>query len=112
LRKGKREVCTLPGLHALDESSRRVAEDELAERYLIAAVTRVRSVRIEFGRRYFDVETDRGARTFLLTDPNRHALSLPPDRLLLRDSMGNRYEVASVGALDGRSRALLARALW
>ena len=101
----KEEVATLDSLDDLDPDSRRVAESALSERYLMAKVERVNSTDPHFGNRYFDVETDRGPAKFILKDPNRNVTHVTPDHIILRDTQGNRYEIAFLAGLDARSRA-------
>jgi hypothetical protein len=105
LTEDKQEVAMVRRLEELDEASRAVAEDALAERYLMCRITRVHSTDPHFGNRYFDVETDRGAVKFILKDPNRNVTWLSEDRLILRDTQGNRYEIAALSELDAKSRA-------
>jgi hypothetical protein len=110
LRK-KKEVALLGSLDDLDPASRRVAAEELEIRYLLPRVTRVRRTSAHFGNRYWEVETDRGPRRFLMKDPNKNAVWVTPDHLVVRDTLGNRYEIPSVSALDDASRAHMDRVL-
>ena len=103
----KHEVLTLPGLDCLDAESRRVAEDELNKRYLVPKITRVIHTEAHFGNRYLHVETEQGARRFAMKDPARNAIWVTDDRLIVRDSLGNRFEVPSFSALDPASQAEL-----
>jgi hypothetical protein len=105
LDEDKREVLMLAGLDGLDEQSRRIAEKELEKRYLIARVTRVNRTTAQFGSRYWDVETDRGRRRFAMKDPHRNIVWVTDDHLIMRDTLGNRYEIRSLAELDASSRA-------
>jgi len=106
--RDKRQVRMLRSLDVLDPESRRIAEEELENRYLVPKIRRVRRVRINFGNRYWDVETDRGPRRFLMKDPYKNVVWLGPDRLIIKDSVGNRYEIEALSALDRASRARVA----
>ena len=101
------EIVMLPDLDGLSPESRAVAEEELRRRYLTARVERVLGIRTEFGVTYWDVETHRGRRDFVLTSISESCQWLGPDHLLIIDVGGNRYEFPNLEALDGRSRALL-----
>jgi ATP-binding cassette subfamily B protein len=105
------EICMVPDPAELDDATRRVLDEELTRRYLTAVVQRIYSVRVEAGVAYFDVETDRGRREFIVQNAHESARRLGEQRLLLLDVDGNRFEVADLGALDRRSARLLARAL-
>jgi hypothetical protein len=101
----KREVALLPGLDALDPASRQIAEEELRRRYLLPKITRVLQTRSHLGTRYWHVETDHGVRHFVVRNPNHDVLWLSDDHLVLRDPLGNRFEITSIAALDPASRA-------
>jgi hypothetical protein len=100
----KKELCLLGSLDCLEPASRRVAEEELNRRYLVPRITRVRRTSAHFGNRYWDVQTDRGPRRFLMRDPNKNAVWVTEDRLVIRDSLGNRYEIEAFSKLDPVSR--------
>jgi hypothetical protein len=97
-------VAMVPNLAALESASRIIAEEELDRRYCIAVITNVHSAEVISGNRYWDVETDRGRRRFLLREPGKNVVRITPDQLLLRDISGNRFEIPSIVALDPRSR--------
>ena len=100
----KHEVALLPGLHCLDPVSRRIAEDELAKRYFIPMITRIISIDPQFGNRYWFVVTDAGTRRFAMKDPLRSVTWVSPDHLVIRDTLGNRYEINPFSGLDPHSQ--------
>ena len=101
----------LPSLEVLDGPSREIAGDELYRAYCLAVVEEVREGKVQNGQRFLRVATDRGERYFNLKEPGRNVSWLSPDRVVIRDSMGNRFLVPSVAALDRDSRARLDRVL-
>jgi hypothetical protein len=101
----KHEVLMIESLDCLDPESRAIAEAELDKRYLIPRITKVHRTEAHFGNRYWDVETDRGRTRFALREPHRNATWLGDDRVILRDTLGNRYEIHSFCELDAASRA-------
>ncbi|MHC4480477.1 MAG: DUF1854 domain-containing protein [Planctomycetota bacterium] len=107
----KREVLMIDSLDGLDPESRRVAEAELERRYLIPKITRVVRTAAHFGSRYWEVETDRGPRRFAMKDPAKNAVWISDDHLILRDTLGNRYEIPSFATLDQWSRSQVAKVL-
>jgi hypothetical protein len=94
-------------LGQLDADSRRVAERALEQRYFLPRIIRVISAEVAFGQRTVSVETDRGVRAFALKNINRNVLRLGEDRIIIRDTAGNRYEIPSLKALDAASRDFL-----
>ena len=103
--KEKKEIATLPDSERLDAESRRILDEELQRRYFLPKITRVVKTTATFGNRYWHVETDRGPRQFLMKSPETNATWLTDDRCLLRDTLGNCYEIESFDRLDNVSRA-------
>lgn len=97
-------IAFLTDMEGLDPASRSVAERALAERYFLPRITRVISAEVAFGQRTIVVETDKGARAFALKNVNRNVQHLGEDRVIIRDTAGNRYEIPSLSALDAASR--------
>ena len=85
--------------------------EELDRRYLTALIGRVTSIRNEFGTSYWDVETDRGQREFVVQNVAENAQWLGDHRLLIVDVDGNRFEIADLTALDKRSLAAVEQVL-
>jgi hypothetical protein len=107
----KQEVLMLEGLDALDPVSRKIAEEELAHRYVFPRVTRVISATASFGVRYWHVETDIGERKFALKNASKNAVWITDDHLVLNDTLGCRYEVRPFSALDEHSRSEIEKVL-
>ncbi len=101
------EIVLLPDLEALDPASRRVAEEELERRYLTSQVRRLVSLKSEFGVTYWEAETDRGIRDFVVRDLQENCVWLSETHILLIDVDGSRFEIPDRRLLDERSRELL-----
>ncbi len=101
------DLALLEDVEQLDRASRLVLEEELEKRYFIPCILRVISLKNRFGVLSFEVETDRGVRSFDVRerDDIRH---LPgTTRVLIRDVDGNRYDIPDTMQLDATSQALL-----
>ncbi|MEM7387947.1 MAG: DUF1854 domain-containing protein [Verrucomicrobiota bacterium] len=109
--KKKKEVFYLHTLDDLDPASRREAQRSLRESYPVAVIHRVTHTHVAHGHRYLKVETDRGFRYFNLKEPGKNVTYLSPDHLIIRDSMGNRFEIPSIEGLDEPSRQFLDKVL-
>lgn len=107
----RNELGFVDGLDALDPESRRIAEDELAVRYLVPRITRVIRTRACFGVRYLHVQTEIGERKFAVKDATRDIVWLNDDHLILRDTMGCRYEIKPFSGLDPVSQREARRVL-
>jgi len=105
LNEKKKEILMLKSIELLDPDSRTIAESELEHRYLVPRITSVISTSPHFGSRYWDVETNLGRRRFVLKDPNKNAVWVTEDHLVIRDTLGNRYEINPFSRLDDHSRA-------
>jgi hypothetical protein len=108
----KDEVITMiadPSL--LDPESARIVGEELDQRYLTSVITRVMSVRSEFGVSYWDVETHRGRREFVIQNVAENAQWISDRHLMLIDVDTNRFEIPDTQALDKKSLAFIGLAL-
>jgi Domain of unknown function (DUF1854). len=107
----KRELSYLPSLSSLSPESRRIAEEELAAGMIMPRILSVSRVKPRFGNYYFDVETDKGSRRFLLSSPENNSFRPKPDVIIVKDVSGNCYEINPVSGLDAGSLAELDRVL-
>jgi hypothetical protein len=105
------EVVTARGVDAVVEAERPLVEEALRERYHLAVIERVEKISVQFGTRYWHVETDRGPRWFALREPGKNVTWLSPNQLVLRDTAGNRFEIRDLSALDARSQRKVRLAL-
>ena len=99
-----KEILTATGVEAVEGEGRALVEEALRERYYLTRITRVKRIDVQFGTRYWEVETERGPRWFALREPGKNVLWLGSDHLIVRDTAGNRFEVPDLTALDRHSR--------
>lgn len=112
LHDGKGEEITMADTMAdFAPESRTVAEDEIRRRYLTARVKAVTSIKIEFGITYWNVETDKGSRDFVVQSLSESCIWLSDRHILLIDVDGNRFEVLDRFAMDENSLKNLALVL-
>jgi len=96
---------------ALEAESRQALEGALGRHYFLPTITRVHSLKEEFGTMYFDVETDRGPRKFVARGLRDGMDELDDGQVIIPDVDGNRCRIADVRELDTRSRRLLERVI-
>jgi hypothetical protein len=101
------QIGLMKDLSGLDETSRKIVEEELSKRYLTFMVHKVRSIRSEFGVSYWEVDTDRGPRDFVARDVHENVLHPGPGRSIILDVEGNRFEIADVTRLDKKSTGFI-----
>jgi len=100
---GGTELALIEDLAALPPKPRELLLQELEQSYFLPQVLAVQQITDDFGVQRWEVETDRGARTFEVR--SREDLRwVHPGHLLIRDVDGNRYEVKRFEDLDHASR--------
>ena len=100
-------ICTVEDPIDLDAVSQRIVKEEIEQRYMTAIIKRIDSLKSEFGVSYWEVETDRGDREFVVRNVSENAQWITDRRLLLLDVDGNRFEIANLEVLDKKSRGLV-----
>ena len=101
------EICMIDDLAEVDPGTRALIEEELEKRYLTSIVEKVISIRTEYGTSYWEVETDRGHREFVIQNVSENVQWPGDRRLFLIDVDDNRFEVPDLDAFDERSRKLV-----
>ena len=107
LRDDEGEIGAIRRLAELDGASRRLLETALGEAYFVPVITRVNAILVEFRVPHWEVETDRGPRSFEISSMNSDVRQLGNGRILIRDADGNRYDIPDRHKLDAASRALV-----
>lgn len=82
----------------------RAFKAELERRYFAPTVTKIKSMKEEFGYAYWEVETDSGPRRFTVRDMQSSLLLLSEVHLMLVDVDGNRFDIPDYTRLDPISR--------
>jgi hypothetical protein len=106
-----RELGLIENLRDLDRASRQIAEEEIERRYFLPEITAVYRLEGHFGTYDWEVETDRGRRSFLVRGRSEKIVYMPPRRVVITDVLGNRYQVTDYTKLDRRSQAHLYKVL-
>lgn len=90
----------------LDHMSQTVLKEELAKVYFVPRITKIHKVEEEYGLTRWDVETDRGPRTFDVRSRNDVRI-LGERRIIVKDVDGNRFEIPDYAQLDPKSMKFL-----
>ena len=102
------EIGVVRDLSQLDAESYQAVMRELRLHYLVPTIQRIVDIREEFGFLYWEVETDRGAKEFIMYDSViAYARQVSAVRWLLIDINQARYEIYDQEALDAHSLKLL-----
>ncbi len=101
------ELGLVRDVNELDSDSQKALRSELSRSYFRPQIQRVLSVTEQYHVPRWEVETDRGPRTFEIRSSRRDMRVLAAGRILIRDADGNLYEVLDYRQLDPQSRALV-----
>jgi hypothetical protein len=105
-----REVWWVEALGELSPPVRQLLEEELGRRHFMPLIHRVLGISAPVEPSLWEVETDRGRTTLLLSsEDDVHCLE--DHRALITDAHGGRYLIRDTRALDSASRRLLERFL-
>ncbi len=103
------EVGIIQSLRKLQKGMRRIVLEEIRRRYFVPQITYVHSLKDEFGILYWDVDTTRGRREFVVREVRENVREFAGGRLQITDVDGNYFEIANIDALPGRGVAELYR---
>lgn len=104
------ELVWVERLSALPEASRRMLEEELAQREFTPVIQQLEAVSTFSTPSTWQVKTDRGSTSFVLRSED-DIRRLPDQALLILSSHGVTFAVRDRFALDAHSRRLLDRFL-
>ncbi len=107
LEDGQGESALLVNLPALEAKSKAALETHRLRHNLTCKILKVNSLAHQFGSAFWDVETEKGPRQFVIRGTSEHVRWLSDDRLLITDVHHNRFEVPSITGLDRRSQGLI-----
>jgi hypothetical protein len=112
LRDGKdKDIGMLETLSGLDTESRAIVEEELARRYFLPRVLKVHKAKKEYETVTFEVDTDKGPRTYVVQNMRESSQEVTPGRVLITDRTGARFEIPDVYAAGKEVLAVLGRVL-
>lgn len=101
------ELGMIDQLSAMPTASQQALEYAKKRHYLIPRITKIRSLASQFGAVYWNTDTDRGPREFVIRGISEHVRWLDDKRLLITDVDGNRFEIKDLEILDRKSKALI-----
>ena len=103
----EKEVAFVRDLEELDKDSAAALRECFKEYYRIPQITRLISSEEKFGSLTWEVMTDHGPVKFRIRNRHSDIKKLWDDRVLVRDTNDNRYEIPDYMALDGKSIRML-----
>ena len=100
------ELGILRSLDDLGPQAQQLLAEEVEKAYFVPRITRVVSIEEQFGVQRWEVETERGPRTFEITERSQ-VRPFDNSRMVIKDVDGNRYQIADTRLLDRRSQQWL-----
>jgi hypothetical protein len=101
--KGK-ELGLIFRVDHMPAASRQVLAEYQVGFDLTCQILRVVSLTHQFGAAFWEVETNKGLREFVIRGTTEHIRWLTDDRMLITDVNGTRFEIKSLNGLDKKSQ--------
>ena len=95
----------------MDGDSARITAEELDKAYFMPRIVDIFEIEEKLGIEHWDVQTDRGPRTFDVRDSRKNIRKLGATRFVIRDADANRYEIRDWTALPRPAQNLMTRYL-
>jgi len=102
-----REIGLIEDLNNLPADAKEMIIEQLELRYFAPVITKIRSIKEEYGYSYWDVVTDRGPCRFTVRMGGSNVYSIGVNRYLVNDIDGNRFEIPDLYKLTAREIKLL-----
>ena len=102
-----KEIGMLETLEGVDPDSLRLIHEALDRRYFTPKISKVNRVVEEFGLTVWEVSTNRGDRRFVVRNIRDSTQLIGPNRLMITDTEGNRYEFPSVSSVSQKAMEIL-----
>jgi len=96
-------ICIISNIDDLIPESKEALWSVLNERYLVPKITRILNWKEKRRRRIWTAETTHGKVEIEIVDSSNNVKRLFDDRVLIKDSSDNRYEIQDLKKLDGHS---------
>ncbi|MCQ2426800.1 MAG: DUF1854 domain-containing protein [Clostridia bacterium] len=106
--KGEKEIAVIKSYSDLTEESAAAVKACFNDYYLIPKILKITECNDKTGMLKISAETDHGHTSFRVRNRHNDMKIYDPDRVIIRDSDDNRYEIESLGALDKKSWLLIA----
>ena len=102
-----KEIAVIRNISDLDEQSKEVIEYCLDYYYLVPHIIKIFSAVTKYGKLHWDVETDRGLKSFDILNRNHDIRAYKDGHVRVRDSDDNRYIITDYRKLDKHSQKQL-----
>ncbi|MFP4056053.1 MAG: DUF1854 domain-containing protein [Candidatus Brocadiia bacterium] len=101
------EIGMLDNVGALDPESRDIMRQELERSYFMPRILDIADIREELNVVTWEVETNRGPRTFQVRNVRQNVRRMGRRRFVVKDVDGNRYEIRDWANLPAPAQKLI-----
>lgn len=98
--KKQEEIGIIESLDDFDEATVELISDQLKLRYFMPKILKLYSIKEEYGHAYWSVLTDKGKCKFACPSGSSGAVTRDGDRVIIKDSDENRFEIEDVKRLS------------
>lgn len=106
------EIGIIRDIDQLAPTQRMLIERELDKRYFVHRITKINSLKNEFGFFYWDVETDRGPKEFAMYWNKAYCFEVNERGRMIIDTDGNQYSIPDMAQLDEASRRIFSQQIY
>ena len=104
---GENEIGVIEDLASFNSDAKTMLNEQLDLYYFTPVITKVISIKDEYGYAYFHVDTDHGQCKFTINMGANPVTKLTSERLFITDIDGNRFEIPNVLALTVKEQRKL-----
>ncbi len=101
------EIGLIENMRTWPEEVQKMLDEQLALRYFMPKITKVKKIKEEFGFSYWDVITDRGPAAFTVRGGSGSIFSPSHNRYIITDIDGNRFIIENMEEMTAKERKLL-----
>lgn len=101
--KDNKEHGIIRALSDFDEKSREIINKALKRKYYCPEITKIYSLKDQFGYSYWNVETDNGKMEVVLKDTFSSIARISDNFIVITDISGNRYKISDLENFDRKS---------
>ncbi|MFA4930555.1 MAG: DUF1854 domain-containing protein [Patescibacteria group bacterium] len=111
LNSKKEELIYLSHLKDASADNQKIIRQALIDYTFLPTIKQIKSIRINYGVRYWDTMTDAGPHLFAMIRPSQYITHLTNDQIVVRDTFNNYYQIPSIQKLDLDSQKQLNKIL-
>ena len=102
-----KEIGIIEDLDAMPEETKSLIEHQLTLCYFTPVISKIYSIKDEYGYAYFHVLTDKGECKFAINMGSNAVSKLSDTRLIIQDVDENRFEIRDTDALTQKEKRML-----